>query len=180
MKCAIELLFDDESQEKLNDLRKFLEENGVHNEAVPTNHISIADVETENIDVLKNVVEEFSKEIKPFEIVLVSAGSFMTSENVLFYCPTMTEDLLKCNERINEELKQKNLECNKYYIKNNWFPHCTLAIRLSDEEVKRGLSLLKENNLLPLKVRCEKIDILDYSNKPQYNQIEIFDLNQKI
>ena len=56
MKCAIELLFDDESQEKLKDLRKFLEEIGIHNEAVPTNHISIADVEIENIDVLKNVV----------------------------------------------------------------------------------------------------------------------------
>ena len=32
MKCAIELVFDDESQNKLNDLRKMLDENGMHNE----------------------------------------------------------------------------------------------------------------------------------------------------
>ena len=100
MKCAVELIFDNESQNKLNGLRKMLDENGVHNEAVPTNHISIADVETEKIDTLKSIVEEFSKETETFEIALVSAGSFMTSENVLFYSPTMTEDLSKCNEKL--------------------------------------------------------------------------------
>ena len=119
-------------------------------------------VEYTQIDTLKSIVEEFSKETETFEIALVSAGSFMTSENVLFYSPTMTEDLSKCN---------------KYYTRNNWFPHCTLAIRLSDEELEKGLKLLKENNILPLRVRCEKVDILDYSNKPDYNQIAIFDLN---
>lgn len=177
MKCAVELIFDNESQNKLNGLRKMLDENGVHNEAVPTNHISIADVETENIDILKSIVEEFSKETETFEIALVSAGSFMTSENVLFYSPTMTEDLSKCNEKITKKLELNSLECSKYYTKNNWFPHCTLAIRLSDEELEKGLKLLKENNILPLRVRCEKVDILDYSNKPDYNQIAIFDLN---
>ena len=75
-----------------------------------------------------------------------------------------------------EKLVLNNFECSKYYTKNNWFPHCTLAIRLSDDELKKGLNLLKENNMLPLKVRCEKVDILDYSNKPNYKQIEVFEI----
>lgn len=89
----------------------------------------------------------------------------------------MTEDLLKSNEKISEKLRLNNFECNKYYTKNNWLPHCTLAIRLSDDELKKGLELLKDNNTLPLRVRCEKVDILDYSNKPNYNQVAIYDLN---
>lgn len=176
MKCAIELVFDEESQNKLNDIRKLLDNNGVHNEAVPTNHVSIADVETENIDNLKRIVEEFANETNKFEITLSIAGSFMTSENVLFYSPTMTGNLLNCNEKITKKLKLNSFECNKYYTQDNWFPHCTLAIRLSDGELKRGLELLKDNNILPLKVRCEKVDILDYSNKPNYNQVAIYEL----
>lgn len=174
---AIELVLDEESQNKLNNLRKLLDDNGVHNEAVPTNHVSIADVETEDIDNLKRIVNEFASETNKFDITLCIAESFMTSENVLFYSPTMTEDLLKSNEKISEKLRLNNFECNKYYTKNNWLPHCTLAIRLSDDELKKGLELLKDNNILPLRVRCEKVDILDYSNKPNYNQVAIYDLN---
>lgn len=116
MKCAIELVFDEESQNKLNELRKILDDNGVHNEAVPTNHVSIADVETEDIDTLKRIVNEFANETNKFNITLCIAGSFMTSENVLFYSPTMTEDLLRSNERISQKLMSNN-EVNgiKYY-----------------------------------------------------------------
>ena len=39
-----------------------------------------------------------------------------------------------------------------------------------------NLELLKDNNILPLRVKCEKVDILDYSNKPNYNQVAIYDL----
>lgn len=73
-----------------------------------------------------------------------------------------------------DELTKNNIACGKYYTKNNWFPHCTLAIRLNDNELKKGFNYLKDNNLLPLNVIGDKIDILCYDPKP-YNQIEIFD-----
>lgn len=176
MKCAIELVFDEETQNKINNIRKLLSDNGVHDEAVKVNHVSIADVETDNIELLKNIVESFSNSMNSFDITLSIVGSFMTSENVLFYSPVMNENLLKCNEMITKELSNNGFICNKYYLRNNWFPHCTLAIRLSDEELKKGLALLKDNNILPLTCKCVKVDILDYSNKPNYNQVAIYDL----
>ena len=48
MKCAIELVFDKNSQKIINDLRKKLSENGVHDEAVSINHVSLADIEIED------------------------------------------------------------------------------------------------------------------------------------
>ena len=66
MNYAIELVFDEESQKTINDLRTKLNENGVHDEAVKLNHVSIGDYKTDNIEELKNRVIEFSKTIKPF------------------------------------------------------------------------------------------------------------------
>lgn len=176
MKLAIELIFDEESQNKINNIRNILNSNGVHDEAVKINHISIADVETNDKEKLCKVVEKFSKEFNSFDVTLSMVGSFMSSENVLFYSPTMNEKLLQANELITSLLYENEFECNKYYLKDNWVPHCTVGIRLSDKELKLGLGLLKDNNILPLKCRCEKIDILDYSNKPNYKQIVVYDL----
>ncbi len=50
MNYAIELVFDDESQNTINKLRKLLNENGVHDEAVKLNHISIGDYRTSDIE----------------------------------------------------------------------------------------------------------------------------------
>ena len=68
MNYAIELVFDEESQKAINDLRTKLNENGVHDEAVKLNHVSIGDYKTDNIEELENRVIEFSKTIKPFEL----------------------------------------------------------------------------------------------------------------
>ena len=51
-KYAIELVFDEESQNKINNIRGMLSSNGVHDEAVPINHVSIADFETDDLDEL--------------------------------------------------------------------------------------------------------------------------------
>ena len=48
MNYAIELVFDDESQKTINELRTTLNDNGVHDEAVKLNHISIGDYKTDN------------------------------------------------------------------------------------------------------------------------------------
>ncbi len=94
MNYAIELVFDEESQKVINNLRAKLSENGVHDEAVKLNHVSIGDYKTGNIDELKNRVIEFSKTIKPFGIALVSVGTFMTKENVIFLEPVITRELI--------------------------------------------------------------------------------------
>ena len=53
MNYAIELVFDEESQKKINELRTLLNENGVHDEAVKLNHISLGDYFTNDIEGLK-------------------------------------------------------------------------------------------------------------------------------
>lgn len=179
MKCAIQLVFNDENQKKINELRKLLSDNGVHDEAVPINHISLADIEIEEsqLDKIKQVLDNFAKEHKTINLVLSSVGSFMTNENVLFLTPTMTEDLLNYNDKLLSILSRIGISCGKYYTKNNWQPHCTVAIRLSDEELFKGFEILKKYNILPLEISADKIDLLRYNPKP-YEELASFDFQK--
>ena len=172
MNYAIELVFDDESQNIINEIRKKLNDSGVHDEAVKLNHVSIGDYKTDNIEELKKRVTEFSKTIKPFEISLVSVGTFMTKENVIFLEPIMTDELIEIHKRFIEYMKDFDGELNKYYDINKWMPHCTISIRLSDEELFKGIKIVKENIKLPIKVTIDKIDIINYP----FNQIMMLDI----
>lgn len=172
MNYAIELVFDNESQMVINELRTKLNDNGVHDEAVKLNHISIGDYKTDNIEELKNKVIEFSKTIKPFELSLVSVGTFMTKENVIFLEPIMTDELIDIHKRFIEYMKDFDGVLNPYYDIDKWMPHCTISIRLSDEELFKGIKLLKEIIRLPIKVIVDKIDIINYP----FNQIMMLEL----
>lgn len=174
MNYAIELVFDNESQIVINELRTKLNDNGVHDEAVKLNHISIGDYKTDNIEELKNKVIEFSKTIKPFELSLVSVGTFMTKENVIFLEPIMTDELIDIHKRFIEYMKEFDGVLNPYYDIDKWMPHCTISIRLSDEELFKGIELLKEIIRLPIKVTVDKIDIINYP----FNQIIMLDLEK--
>ena len=168
MKCAIQLVFDEKSQIKVNEIRKLLLENGISDNAVPINHISLADIEIDNeqLSLINSILKKFSEENSPIKLILASAGSFMTSENVLFLCPIITEDLLDYNNKVVAILTENKIKCGKYYTKNNWQPHCTIAIRISDEELLKGFKALKSCKLLPLEISADKVDLLQYDPKP--------------
>ena len=174
MNYAIELVFDDESQKIINNLRKILQENGVHDEAVKLNHVSIGDYKTDNLEELKAKVIEFSKMIKPFELTLSSVGTFMTKENVIFLEPVMTEELLNVHKKFIKFMEGFDGVLNPYYDINKWMPHCTISIRLSDEELYKAIKVLKESIKLPIVVKVEKIDLINYP----FNQILITDINK--
>jgi len=167
MNYAIELVFDEEGQKIVNGIRKFLVDNGVHDEAVKLNHISIADYKTNNVESLIEKVKRFSKKIKPFEIKLVSIETFMTSENVIFLKPIITEELIRIHKEFINHMRDFDGILNQYYDINKWMPHCTIAIRLNDSELVNGMKLLKENINLPIVVKIDRIDIINYP----YNQV---------
>ena len=161
MNYAIELVFDEESQKKIDNLRSTLVKNGVHDEAVKLNHISIGDYKTDDLETLKEKVFEFSKMIKPFELTLSSVGTFMTKENVIFLEPIMTEELLNVHKKFIKYMEGFDGILNPYYDINKWMPHCTISIRLSDEELFKAIKVLKETIKLPIVVKVEKIDLIN-------------------
>lgn len=177
MKLAVELIFNNESQNKINAIRKLLVDNGIHDEAVKFNHISLGDFETETPDILIKVVQDFAKKLEKFDVLLSNVGSFMTGENVLFYSPIITQQFRDIHKNFIDTARRFNLEVGKYYDIDKIIPHCTVAIRLNDEEFFKGFKLLKENNILPLNVTVDKIDVLCFDPKP-YKQLAVFELKK--
>lgn len=175
MNYAIELVFSDENQNTINELRNKLKESGVHDEAVKLNHVSIGDYKTDDLEGLKQKVLLFSKMIKPFEITLSSVGTFMTKENVIFLEPIMTEELLNIHKKFIEFMKDFDGVLNPYYDIDKWMPHCTISIRLSDEELLQAVKVLKDIIKLPIVVKIDRIDLINYP----FNQILIADLDEK-
>ena len=180
MKCAVQLVFSEKDQREISDLRKMLVQNGVHDDAVPINHVSLADIEIDEgkLPEVGDFLKAFANSHEQIKLILGFAGSFMTNENVLFLAPTMTEELLKYNDELLAGLKSIGIESGKYYTKNNWQPHCTLAIRLSDEELFEGFKLIKNSKALPLEVLVDGIDLLRYNPRP-FEEIARFDLQKK-
>ena len=177
MKCAIQLVFSHKDQTIINQIRKSLIDNGVHDEAEPINHITLTTIEVQKnqIALLEAILEKFAQTHKSLNLVLSSVGSFMSKENVIFLNPTMTEDLMQYNAEIVDILSQNNFNCRKfYYTKNNWQPHCTISIRLTDNEFFTAMKTLKENNLLPINVVADSIDLVCYDPKP-YDELIKFD-----
>lgn len=174
-KYAVEFVFDEASQIKINKIRKLLSFSGVHDEAVKLNHISIADFETDDLSELKVKVKEFASTIKKFKICLATVGTFMTKENVLFLQPIMTDELMELHKKFLDSMKDFNGKANEYYNHNKWVPHCTIAIRLSDEELLKGFEVLKSITFLPIEVTIDKIEILNYPSP--YIQEYLIDIN---
>ena len=177
MICAIQLVLDDNAQVKINEIRKKLVAQGVHDEAVPINHISLAELEFEEdrLEIVKNILKNFAKKHNKVPLSLVSMGSFMTNENVIYLAPVMTEQLCKYNQELVKVLTKAGIKCGKYYTKDNWQPHCTLVLRISDEEFLNGIKVLKENNILPLNFTGVKVDLLRFDPKP-YEELACFQL----
>ena len=180
MKCAVQLVFSEKDQQSIGELRKVLVDGGVHDDAVPINHVSLTDIEIDE-DKLPEVgdfLKSFADSHEQIKLILGFAGSFMTNENVLFLAPTMTEDLLRYTEEWLSGLKKLGIESGKYYTKDNWQPHCTLAIRLTDDELFEGFKLIKNSKVLPLEVLVDRVDLLKYSPRP-FEEIMSFDLQKQ-
>jgi len=176
MKYAITLSFNNEGQNKVNSLRKVLLENGVRNGAYEVNHITLSDIETDDIGEVASIIriiEKIAKKQKQFTLTLASVGSFMTSENVVFLNAIMTDKLELVHKMANKMLSRYKRDA--YYEPNKWVPHSTIAIKLSDAELTKAFKLLKSNNILPLSVIVDKIDIVQHDIKTN-KQIATFDL----
>ena len=177
MKCAIQLVFDKQSQDKINSLKNILKNNDIQDNAVPINHVSLADIEIDNnnLNTIESILKNFAKNHKSLKLTLSSVGSFMSKENVLFLTPIITEDLINYNDELIMTLTKNNIVCGKYYTKNNWQPHCTVCIRISDNELFESFKILKNNNILPLEIYADKLDLLCYDPKP-YKELFSFNL----
>ena len=162
MNYAVELYFDEESSVKIEHMRCILKNNGVTVDEGTRPHITLAIFNDIQENILVEKVRDFSKTKLDMQLIMSSVGIFPTAENVVFLAPKVTEQLLVFHDKFLEFMEDYNVNLNRFYDTDLWVPHCTLGIRMNDDELVKAVRLLKINNELPILVSVMEIGILKF------------------
>lgn len=145
MPYAVELYFDKESNNHIRNILNFLKNNNIPLDEKTEPHISLAlynDLYDEN-KFLKELYD-FSLNIQSFKISFSSIGIFLTEESVLFFAPVVTKNLLNIHKKYHNTFSQYNYNTIEYYKPNNWVPHCTIAMNLTESQLTNAVEKIKD------------------------------------
>ncbi|MDD3931225.1 MAG: 2'-5' RNA ligase family protein [Eubacteriales bacterium] len=137
MEFGLLLTFDQETEQKLNDLIQHLVRGGANETLLLAGlrpHLTLAEFDTHDIEAVDSAITQLTAEkLIPISIKLASAGFFPNNLTVLYLAPIVDESLLQLHRDINDTLEPLCTGFSPLYREENWVPHCTLALELTPE-----------------------------------------------
>lgn len=164
MKIILQAQFDSTTNDFVKGLWKHTKEAGFPNpflarDASPSiTLISVDEVELENlVDVLNTILESQA----PLTITFATLSTFANENGVILLSPIATIELLQLQESIFKEVGKYSKPIHPYYHTNNWYPHCTINMRLENTEVFESLQLFKDL-YLPVNGQITNVSLFDF------------------
>lgn len=151
---TIALIFDEESQIKINNIRNILNKNNIKSNYF-INHISLVGF-IEDI-VLKDDINNIIASFLPIELEIINSNIFLGEVNTLYLEFENSKKLFSLQKDTIKKLNR--LDIKHFYI-NEWVPHSTVAINLTKEETIRGKEILNSNVSFPIKVKLDSFKVL--------------------
>ena len=162
MYYSIELLFDEASEQVVRKLWSRLSDAGINDFMNLSNadpHISLVILDTDEINNVIRIAEDYFSTIKQFELTFDSVGSFPGDEGVVYLSPVITEHLLKIHKGLLEKLSNYSQNIWGYYRVNKWSPHCTIALKTEKENMAKAFETVREN-FTPFTAVMTKMEIV--------------------
>ncbi|NIK80296.1 2'-5' RNA ligase [Paenibacillus castaneae] len=141
---AVEFFFEDSFEKYIKDIWK-----GLHDEQITSNMYEISDIrphitvavynDIPNLEMFFRRFNSFFENRSELHIKFDVLASFPTS-GTLFIDPTVTEGLIEIHKQYHKEFEDLLQFADHYYIPNNWDPHCTVAIRLTPEQMIKAMT----------------------------------------
>ncbi|MBZ9688958.1 2'-5' RNA ligase family protein [Clostridium estertheticum] len=139
---------DYETEEYFKNLWKDLSENNITQYGVDKKgmrpHITIADYDKLDVDKFVGVLNEFYKNKSKINIDLNILGTFINT-GTLFLAPTLSTQLLQFHRSHHDHFKAFNEDEKSFYLPGMWNPHCTIASRLSEDNMVQAFMYCKSN-----------------------------------
>lgn len=148
MYYSIELLFDEAAQDIIRKLWSGLSDAGINDFMNLSNadpHLSLVILDTDEINNVIRIAEDYFSTEKQFELTFDSVGSFPGDEGVVFLSPVITEQLLGVHKELLEKLSHYSQNIWGYYRVNKWSPHCTIALKTENEKMPSAFEFVREN-----------------------------------
>ncbi|MFW6311942.1 MAG: 2'-5' RNA ligase family protein [Nanoarchaeota archaeon] len=163
MPYAIEVYFDDKSSNKIKEIRTKFKNNNINIDEGTDPHISLLIFQKKPLEKKNflNKLEAFSNNMTSLQMNLANIGIFNKEKSVVFLSPKVDIKLLEIQKKLYDCFKDSQDLVWDYYKPENWVPHCTLGMDLTDDMLVKASSLFKEIDL-PIRIVFKEIGILKF------------------
>jgi 2'-5' RNA ligase len=164
MGFAIEMFFDEQTEDALMDIQRRLQKKGLPAFMLAEGgrpHLSLcayAELDAARADAL---LKEFCARERRFKVFLGFLGTFISKENVIFAAPAMNEPLRTIHLRFHQAFKEAVKSAWHPYLPGNWQPHCTLAIELAEQDYLNAFKAIREE-FRPLEATVASIGLVAF------------------
>lgn len=110
-------------------------------------------------DIFVDLLNKFYEDKSKIDISLNILGTFI-STGTLFLAPALSSELLDFHRNHHTYFKAFNENENSFYLPGKWGPHCTIASRLSDDNMILAFKYCK-NNLTKTSGKLNEIALLE-------------------
>ncbi len=134
-------------------------------------HITIAAFQTDSESTAREIFRKGTLQSCGGKVQWVSVGCFLP--NVIYIAPVLDEYLFGLSEIYNKEVAgRENVRQDFRYRPFSWFPHTTLAKKLSGEEMKYAFEVM-QNQFGPFEGQVVKIGL---AKTNPYTDLEITEI----
>ncbi len=135
---AIIAMFDEETEKQIFEFWTRLKQENLDDSMIriPGNrpHISLGLFQGVERTIFLDAFRNFLKSTVPFSIQFDSVGVFPTT-NTVFLTPLPSKNFLQVHENLYQSLQEFSAKGDKHYKKEQWMPHCSIAIAVPDEKI---------------------------------------------
>jgi len=156
MLFSIELCFDDETAEGVRRCWQnlantaesdYMEVHGIYP------HVALSVFDADNDSLAEAVFEECRGRIDPFRLDPCGIGSFSEETAVVFIGFAASPSLLSAHEATARALSKMGIDAHSYYRRENWRPHCTLAMNFPRSHLAKAQAMASTFDLnLPYRI----------------------------
>lgn len=165
---------DPETEARFNYTWKELSENNITHYGVETKgkrpHITIADYDNLDKDRFIEQLHCYYEDKSKVDMTLGILGTFMNT-GTLFVAPALSAQLLDYHRNHHDYFKYFNDNDKSFYLPGKWTPHCTIASRLSDDNMLQAFKYCR-NNLGKLNCKLNEVALIEIKLNEQGIAVE--------
>lgn len=140
--------FDFEIEAQFKKVWSVLNESNISNYGVVSNskrpHITIADYDNVEKEKFIGMLYNFCSGKSKISISFNVLGTFLNS-GTLFLAPSLSKELTDLHSSYHTHFDSFNQNHSSLYLPGKWIPHCTIASRLSDENMLQAFQYCKNH-----------------------------------
>ncbi len=164
MPFAIELFFDDSSDELIRDLWRRIAEAGFtsflpENRNIP--HVTLTVCEELDLARARLMIAELASTMAPMDQAFVSIGIFPYQYQTVFLGLRSSEPLLDVQKYCYAMLRECACKTWRFYSPEQWVPHCSLGMELTRQEAI-AIAEIAQDLTFPIEFTIKGIGIVEF------------------